>query len=151
MKRERANLCIVIGRIWMKTRFMNRQYKPETNRFRCRKGSWEETVNIHYMFSNKVRLRLNILKATKIKHFSNTTEFFSQLSFSSSHNWNVLTNGTWWQWIPSVTTCAIQNGLKLSQGTFRLDIKKKFFKERVFNLGKGFPGKWLSHQPWWYL
>jgi len=33
------------------------------------------------------------------------------------------------------------NSLKLHQGRFRLDIRKKFFTERVSSIGTGCPGK----------
>ena len=38
------------------------------------------------------------------------------------------------------------NGLKLSQGRFRLDIKRNFFKEWS-GAGMGCPGRCLSHCP----
>jgi len=38
------------------------------------------------------------------------------------------------------------NGLRLHQGRFRLDLKKKLFTEREWSgTGTGCPGKWLSH------
>jgi len=39
------------------------------------------------------------------------------------------------------------NGLKLRQGRFRLDIRKNLLKEWS-DIGIGCPGKWWSHNPW---
>ncbi|KAK4830255.1 LOW QUALITY PROTEIN: hypothetical protein QYF61_009322 [Mycteria americana] len=40
-----------------------------------------------------------------------------------------------------------RNGLKLCQGRFR----KNFFTKMLSSIGRGCPGKWLSHHPWRYL
>ncbi|GAB0206787.1 hypothetical protein GRJ2_003397700 [Grus japonensis] len=45
-----------------------------------------------------------------------------------------------------------RNGLKLCQGRFRLDIRKKISSLKgLSSIGTGCPGKQLSHHPWRYL
>jgi len=36
-------------------------------------------------------------------------------------------------------------GMKLRQGKFRLDMRKRFFRERMIVTGTGSPGKWSWH------
>jgi len=41
-----------------------------------------------------------------------------------------------------------QNGPKLHQERFRLDIRKHFLAEEWSGTGTGCPGRWWSHHPW---
>jgi len=43
------------------------------------------------------------------------------------------------------------NGLKLHQGRFRFDIRKKSSPRRLSSTGTGCPGQWLGHHPCRYL
>jgi len=37
-------------------------------------------------------------------------------------------------------------GMKLQQGKYRLDMRKRFFRERAVVIGVGSPGKWSWHR-----
>lgn len=43
---------------------------------------------------------------------------------------------------------SMENGLKLCQGWFKLDITKNFFTERMVKHWNRFPRKWWSQHPW---